>query len=159
MLQPHYLGSSTRVSSAFDSPVPLPSTGALSPTEIPELSLHLPLGQFPSAESWQLSSISSFHTMFCWFFTSVSLSSLNSQLHCCPTAPDKFFDSQDGSGSSAASVSLLLPPSIVASLLHEGCQLCPPVRVVLHVPCRQLLLLHLQAPACSIHIPWPVSIN
>lgn len=44
----------------------------------------------------------------------------------------------------AAAVSLLLPPSVVASLLHEGCQMCPPVRVVLHVPLSQLLLLHLQ---------------
>lgn len=44
----------------------------------------------------------------------------------------------------AAAVSFLLPPSVVASLLHEGCQMCPPVRVVLHVPLSQLLLLHLQ---------------
>lgn len=44
-------GAVGRVSSAFDSPVPLPSTDVLSSTKIPQPSLHLPLGLFPSVES------------------------------------------------------------------------------------------------------------
>lgn len=57
-------GAVGRVSSAFDSLFPLPSTGVLSSTKILQSSLHLPLGPFPSAESWQLSIISSFHSIF-----------------------------------------------------------------------------------------------
>lgn len=47
----------------------------------------------------------------------------------------------------ATSVAPILPPSIVASLLlllSEGCQPCPPVRVVLHALLSCLLMLHMQ---------------
>lgn len=57
-------GAVGRVSLTFDSAVPLPSTGVLSSTKILQSSLRLPLGLFPSAESWQLSIISSFHSRF-----------------------------------------------------------------------------------------------